>query len=99
LEKGQDAMIKVNEYFEGKVKSLGFNAGGQEYTAGVILAGSYEFGTEKEEHLTLSLGRVSIRLPDQEWRTVTAGELIIIPAGITFDIRTDDTAAYICLYK
>ena len=32
-------MIKLNEYFDGHVKSLGFELDGTPYTVGVILAG------------------------------------------------------------
>ena len=36
-------MVSVNEYFDGNVKSLGFELDGIPYTAGVILAGAYTF--------------------------------------------------------
>jgi uncharacterized protein YaiE (UPF0345 family) len=49
-------MIKVNEYFEGKVKSLGFESEGSRFTAGVILAGEYTFDTGQEEHFTITVG-------------------------------------------
>ena len=38
-------MFKVNEYFEGKVTSLGFNNKEGAVTIGVMAAGEYEFGT------------------------------------------------------
>jgi len=44
-------MIKVNEYFDGKVKSLGFELGATPYTVGVIMEGTYTFNTEKIERL------------------------------------------------
>jgi uncharacterized protein YaiE (UPF0345 family) len=39
-------MIKVNEYLEGKVKSLGFELDGTQYTVGVMLPGHR--GNERE---------------------------------------------------
>ena len=38
-------MLSVNEYFEGKVKSIGFNNAEGKVTAGVMEIGEYEFGT------------------------------------------------------
>ena len=51
-------MIKVNEYLEGKVKSLGAEYKGEYFTAGVMLPGEYKFSTEKEEHIVVTLGEL-----------------------------------------
>jgi len=92
-------MIKVNEYFEGKIKSLGFELKGIPYTTGVILPGEYAIDTEKEEHITVTLGRFEIRPPGLDWKTVKSGDTVVIPAKATFDVKIRETASYICMYR
>ena len=92
-------MIKVNEYFDGKVKSLAFDIDGRAYTAGVFLAGRYTVGTEKEEHVTVSVGELSIRLAGGEWQVVQSGQTIVIPAKIDFEARVQKPVAYVCQYS
>ena len=92
-------MIRVNEYLEGKVKSLGADSEEGRFTAGVMLPGEYNFKTDQEEHITLTLGNLNIRLPQKEWKRVSKGETVVVPAGVSFDLRVDKTAAYICFYR
>jgi uncharacterized protein YaiE (UPF0345 family) len=90
--------ITVNEYLEGKVKSLGFERDGVPFTAGVLSAGEYSFDTEKEEHITVTVGNFEVRPPDSDWRGVNTGETVIIPANSTFDLKVRKPAAYVCMY-
>ena len=92
-------MIRVNEYMDGQVKSLGFESAGAAFTAGVVRPGEYTFPTEKEEHLTVTVGTIRFRLPGEEWVEKNAGGKIVIPPGIEFDLRVEDTASYICEYR
>lgn len=92
-------MIKVNEYLEGKVKSLGFELDGTPYTAGVLLQGEYSFNTEKEEHITVTVGEFEIRPPFGDWRAAKVGDTIVIPANSTFHLKVKKPASYICMYK
>lgn len=92
-------MISVNTYMDGRVKSLGFQKGDDDFTVGVLLAGQYTFGTEKEEHLTVTTGPIQFLLPGGEWKTCEAGETIVIAAGVKFELKADSAAAYICEYK
>lgn len=92
-------MIKVNEYFEGKIKSLGFELEGTQYTTGVMLPGEYSIDTEKEEHITVTLGGFEIHLPGLDWETVKIGDTVVIPANATFDLKINETASYICMYR
>ncbi len=91
-------MIKVNEYFEGKIKSLEAEFEGVRFTTGIFLPGDYNFETKEERHITVTLGSLSIRLPREEWKKVSKGETIIVPAGVKIDLRVDKTNSYICLY-
>jgi uncharacterized protein YaiE (UPF0345 family) len=92
-------MIKVNEYMEGKVKSLGAEYKGEYFTAGVIIPGEYKFSAEKEEHIAVTLGEMKIRLPGGDWKKYSRGETAVVPQGKEFDIRADETVSYVCFYK
>ncbi|MFC2164170.1 pyrimidine/purine nucleoside phosphorylase [Acidobacteriota bacterium] len=91
-------IIKSNEYFEGRIKSLGFELNGDPYTVGVMLPGEYSIGTEKEEQITVTLGELEICPQDSNWRSVKAGETITVPANTTFALKIRDTVAYLCKY-
>ena len=92
-------MIKLNEYFDGKVKSLGAESSQGRFTAGIMVPGEYVFKTDQEEHITVTLGDLHIRLPQKEWEKISKGETLVVPAGISFDLRIDETASYICFYR
>jgi len=92
-------MIKLNEYFDGKVKSLGFELDGIPYTVGVILAGDYTFSTEKNEHIQVVAGEIEIKPPGNAWKKIKKGEAAVIPAKSSFDLKLKKPAAYICAYK
>ena len=44
-------MLKVNEYFDGNVKSIGFEQKGDKATVGVMEAGHYQFNTAAPERM------------------------------------------------
>ncbi len=92
-------MIRVNEYRDGEVKSLGFESGGASFTAGVVRPGDYTFPTEKEEHISVTVGTIRFRLPGRDWVEKKAGESIVVPAGVEFGLKVDQTASYICEYR
>lgn len=92
-------MIKVNEYMEGKVKSLGFERDGVPYTVGVMLPGEYTFETEKEEHITATVGGFDVRLGGADWKTLKSGDTVVIPANSAFDLKVAGPASYVCIYK
>jgi uncharacterized protein YaiE (UPF0345 family) len=93
-------MLTVNEYFEGKVKSIGFTAGEWPATAGVMEPGEYEFGTSSVEYVTVVSGMMSVRLPgEKEFREFRPFDTFIVPKDSRFQLRIAADAAYICLYK
>ncbi len=93
-------MLKVNEYFEGKVKSIALvNAQGTA-TVGVMEAGEYEFGTSSVEYMSVVSGMLTVLLPgSQEWRSFTKGETFIVPANAKFQLKVDEQTAYYCRYE
>jgi len=92
-------MIKVNEYFEGKIKSLGAEGKSGPFTAGIIEPGEYTIPTSSEEHVSIILGRCRVRVAGGSWINVAEGDNFIVPARseVTFDAR--EPVAYLCLYK
>ncbi len=92
-------MITVNEYFEGHLKSLGAEWNGCPFTTGVVLPGTYELSTTKEEHLTVTVGILEVRLPGNDWHAVDCGHTAIVPAGVKFGLRTEGVCSYLCWYK
>jgi uncharacterized protein YaiE (UPF0345 family) len=92
-------MIEVNAYFDGKVKSLGFQRENVPFTAGVVLPGEYTFDTEREEHITVTVGEFEVRPPGGGWKIVKLGETVVIPAKSNFDLKVKRSASYVCMYK
>lgn len=93
--------IAVNEYFEGKVKSLGLaNAAGKQ-TVGVMEAGEYEFGTGSAEEMTLVSGKWELQIPGVAggFKPYAAGVTAFIPATTKFQLRILETSAYLCRYE
>ena len=93
-------MFKVNEYFDGKVKSLGFRSADGPATIGVMAPGEYEFGTSTIEVMTVISGALTVKLPGSEaWRDYKAGESFTVEAGKKFQLKVAAESAYLCLYK
>jgi uncharacterized protein YaiE (UPF0345 family) len=92
-------MFDVNEYFEGKVKSIAFEDSISEATIGVMAAGNYEFGTSTKEVMTVISGQLKIKLPDsEEWKTYNEFETFEIKANVTFLVEVLEDSTYICRY-
>jgi len=93
-------MFKVNEYFDGKVKSIAFASPEGPATIGVMAPGDYEFGTSSIEIMSVIAGAMDIKLPgSEEWQTVKAGESFEVAANVKFGVRMQVETAYLCLYK
>jgi len=93
-------MFNVNEYFDGKVKSLAFSSGSDNATIGVMAAGEYEFGTNTIEHMTLISGDMSVKLPGEDtWRNIAINETFIVEANTSFLVKLSCDSAYLCIYK
>jgi len=93
-------MFKVNEYFEGKVKSIAFNATEGPATAGVMAKGEYEFGTSTKEIMIVTSGSLNVKLPNSDtWTTYKAFEKFEIEANKKFQVHLEEESSYICYYK
>ena len=93
-------MISINEYFNGTVKSLGYNTEKGKSTIGVMEAGEYEFGTSQHETMTVIEGEMHVNLPNtSDWATYKAGESYQIEANKTFLVKVKSQTSYLCQYK
>ncbi|MEA1887853.1 MAG: pyrimidine/purine nucleoside phosphorylase [Bacteroidota bacterium] len=93
-------MFKINEYFDGNVKSIAFENAGGHATIGVMAPGKYEFNTSTVEHMTVTSGTLTVLQPgESEWKDFKGGESFIVDKGSTFKVNVKEPTAYICLYK
>ncbi len=93
-------MFKVNDYFSGNVKSIGFKTTQWPATIGVIAPGEYEFGTSTVEVMTIITGKLSALLPDSSnWIEYGPGKSFTVPANKKFKVKTLEETSYLCLYK
>ena len=93
-------VVTVNEYFEGKVKSLVVNSAEGKKTIGVIQAGEYEFSTDTKEAMTVVSGTMSVYLPEyDEWEDFGSGSSFDVPEKSKFKVKVAEDAAYLCEYK
>lgn len=92
-------MIKVNEYFDGNVKSLGLTLNDSPATVGVMAPGEYEFGTGKPEIMHVVAGALTVLLPgSEEWVTFEAGSKFDVPGDSKFQLKVAVDTAYLCEY-
>ncbi|HEX7028824.1 MAG TPA: pyrimidine/purine nucleoside phosphorylase [Gammaproteobacteria bacterium] len=93
-------MLKVNEYFDGNVKSIGFQTATLPATVGVMAPGEYEFGTSQKETVTVVSGSLTVKLPDAaDWQTFNEGDSFIIDADRKFQLQVKIDTAYLCTYE
>ncbi len=92
-------MLTVNEYFEGKVKSIGLKAQGKKATIGVMEAGDYEFGTSTREVMQIVSGSMRVKLPGAaDWVNFDTGSSFEVEAGKKFQLKLAQDSSYLCLY-
>lgn len=91
--------MQVNEYFDGNVKSIGFENSEGRATAGVMAAGDYEFGTSENELMKIVSGSLQAKLPgSDEFQVFAAGSEFRVEANAKFQVRVEQTTAYLCFY-
>jgi hypothetical protein len=92
---------KANVYFEGRVIShTVITSGGEHKTVGVILPGTYHFGTGKAERMELVEGSASVVLDGSVATTgYDAGQAFEVPANSGFTITVAaDPCHYVCSF-
>lgn len=92
-------MLDVNEYFEGRVKSIAFDTASLPATVGVMNIGDFTFGTNCREIMTVVSGKLEVQLPGSaEWQTFIAGQTFEVEADQSFNVKVTEQTAYLCLY-
>lgn len=93
-------MPTANEYFDGKVKSIGFQTKTQPATVGVMSVGEYEFSTSKKEVMTVVSGCYTVKLPgSDEWKDYGVGDSFNVEANVSFHVKVNEETAYLCTYS
>ena len=92
-------MLTVNEYFDGKVKSIAFQTATLPATVGVMDTGDYEFSTDKHETVSVVSGKLVVKLPGSDgWQEFPAGATFEVPANEKFQLQVAEQTAYLCTY-
>ncbi len=93
-------MLQVNEYFDGKVKSIAIQTAEGPATVGAMAIGEYEFGTSQKELMTVTSGKLTVKLPGaNDWREYKANETFTVEANQKFQVRVSEETSYLCFYK
>ncbi|QNM96064.1 pyrimidine/purine nucleoside phosphorylase [Chitinimonas koreensis] len=93
-------MFKVNEYFGGTVKSIGFGMAEGPATIGVMAPGEYEFGTAQREVMQVIAGELTVKLPGSAgWQAFGAGARFEVPGDSRFQLKVAVDTAYLCEYR
>ena len=93
-------MISVNEYFDGAVKSLGYDSAEGKSTIGIIEPGEYEFGTSSHETMVVIEGELIALLPgESDWKSYTNSQAFEVPANSSFKVKASSQTSYLCKYK
>lgn len=91
--------MKVNEYFDGQVKSIGFENSEGRVTAGVMAVGEYEFGTSEPERMKVVSGELIVKLPGEDaFVPYPAGTEFRVAADQKFQLKVEQATAYLCFY-
>lgn len=92
-------MFKTNEYFDGKVKSIAFNAQDKAATVGVMAKGEYVFNTADKEKMTVISGELIITFDDDsEPHKFASGESFNVSENSAFNVVVSTDSAYLCEY-
>ncbi|TGC19738.1 pyrimidine/purine nucleoside phosphorylase [Escherichia sp. E2562] len=93
-------MLQSNEYFSGKVKSIGFTSSDTgRASVGVMVEGEYTFSTAEPEEMTVVSGALNVLLPGAtDWHVYEAGEVFNVPGHSEFHLQVAEPTSYLCRY-
>ena len=93
-------MLNINEYFNGKVKSIGFENTEGQVTTGVMAPGEYEFSTRQKELMKVISGELMVKLPGSaDYTNYPAGTEFSVDANQKFLLKVEQASAYLCFYS
>ena len=90
---------KANIYYDGKVTSRTVNlSDGTTQSLGIMLPGDYTFTTNEAETMEMLSGELDIKLPGEDWKTLSTPETFNVPANASFDLKIKTVTDYCCSY-
>jgi len=90
---------EANIYYDGKVTSRTIEfADGEIKSLGIMLPGEYTFNTADKEIMEMMSGELDIKLPGEEWKTLSTPETFEVPANSSFDLKIKTVTDYCCSY-
>ena len=92
---------KANIYFDGKVTSrtVVFTDGSKK-TLGIMLPGTYEFGTGTAELMEILAGEMEVLLPGETtWQLIKVGQSFSVAANSKFQLKVSVVVDYCCSYE
>ncbi len=101
MSKFKNVTIKkeANIYYDGKVTSrtVEFEDGSIK-SLGIMLPGKYTFGTKEAEIMEMLSGELEIKLPNEDWKTLSTPETFEVDANSSFDLKIKTVTDYCCSY-
>ena len=89
----------ANIYYDGKVTSRTVNlSDGTTQSLGIMLPGEYTFGTNEAEIMEMLSGELDIKLPGEDWKSLSTPETFNVPANSSFDLKIKTVTDYCCSY-
>ena len=93
------AVKAANIYYDGNVTSRTVEfSDGSIKSLGIMLPGEYTFGTNDAEIMEMLSGELEIKLPNEEWKTLSTPETFNVPANSSFDLKIKTVTDYCCSY-
>ena len=90
---------EANIYYDGKVTSRTIILeDGSTQSLGIMLPGDYTFGTAEAEIMEIMSGELDIKLPNEDWKTLSTPETFNVPANSSFDLKIKTVTDYCCSY-
>ncbi|MBO2943432.1 pyrimidine/purine nucleoside phosphorylase [Paenibacillus sp. F411] len=91
---------EANIYYDGQVTSRTvILENGEKVTLGIMLPGSYEFGTDGPEIMEILSGDLKVLLPGEEsWMEIQGQATFHVPAKASFKLEIRKVTDYCCSY-
>jgi len=98
--KNVELIKKANIYFDGNVTSRAFiDENGESKSLGIMMPGTYNFGTQQAELMEILAGEVEVKLANEDtWNTYTENTSFSVIANSSFDIKVKTITDYCCSY-
>ncbi|MCJ8013161.1 pyrimidine/purine nucleoside phosphorylase [Paenibacillus sp. KQZ6P-2] len=90
----------ANIYYDGQVTSRTvIQEDGSKVTLGIMLPGTYEFGTDGPEIMEILSGQLKVLLPGEDtWQEINGSATFHVPARSKFALEVFSVTDYCCSY-